>query len=296
VQPISALLPKAGSGGTRGAGLEQHLTRSAKEQLRLPMTVILMTHEAGADGDAVAAAIAQCLGIELFRREHLERKIAERLRIDEGVVRRMLAGNASLLERWMIDRGRLRHAMTEQVVGLAVRGDVLIQTWGIAPVLRPVRHLICLHLRAPVLARECFARRSPTMGEGGMAAETHNSKSVNLPIGGKLSHGLSDVELYDLVINADRICVAQCVEQVRRLALDPLFQPTAASQRLLASLMQETGRSAQPIFGLRGTRAAPALEVVVGRDTIKLRATISSEEAIACVEQHLRGRKDYAAS
>jgi hypothetical protein len=64
---------------------------------------------------------------------------------------------------------------------------------------------------------------------------------------------------------------------------------------MLASLMRETGRSAQPIFGLGGTRAAPALEVVVGRDTIKLRPTISSEEAIACVEQHLRGRKDYAA-
>ena len=76
------------------------------------MTVILMTHEAGADGDAVAAAIAQCLGIELVRREHLERQIAERLRIDEGVVRRMLAGDASLLERWTSDRGRLRHAMT----------------------------------------------------------------------------------------------------------------------------------------------------------------------------------------
>ena len=259
------------------------------------MTVILMTHEAGADGDEVAAAIAQSLGIELVRREHLERQIAERLRIDEGVVRRMLAGDASLLERWMIDRGRLRHAMTEQVVGLAVRGDVLIQTWGIAPVLRPVRHLICLHLRAPALARECFARRSPTMGEGAMAAETHSRKSVSLPISGKLSHGRSDVELYDLVITADRICVAQCVEQVRRLTLDPLFQPTVASQSMLASLMRETGRSAQPIFGLGGTRAAPALEVVVGRDTIKLRPTISSEEAIACVEQHLRGRKDYAA-
>ena len=123
------------------------------------MTVILMTYEAGADGDEVAAAIAQCLGVELVRREHLERQIAERLRIGEGMVRRMLAGNASLLERWMIDRRRLRHAMTEQVVRLAVQGDVLIQTWSIAPVLRPVRHLICLHLRAPALARECFARR-----------------------------------------------------------------------------------------------------------------------------------------
>ena len=216
----------------------------------------------------VAAAIAQCLGIELVRREHLERQIAERLRIDEGVVRRMLAGDASLLERWTSDRGRLRHAMTEQVVRLAVRGDVLIQTWGIAPVLRPVRHLICLHLRAPALARECLARRSPAMGEGAMAAETHSRKSVSLPISGKLSHGRSDVELYDLVITADRICVAQCVEQVRRLTLDPLFQPTVASQSMLASLMRETGRSAQPIFGLGGTRAAPALEVVVGRDTI----------------------------
>jgi hypothetical protein len=133
------------------------------------------------------------------------------------------------------------------------------------------------------------------MGEDGMAAETQDGEAVSLPIVGKRSHGLSDVELYDLVINADRICVAQCVEQVRRLTLDPLFQPTVASQRLLANLMRETGRSSQPIFGLGGTRVASSLEVVVGHDTIKLRPTISSEEAIACVEQHLRGRKDYAA-
>jgi Cytidylate kinase-like family len=259
------------------------------------MTVILMTHEAGADGDEVAAAIAQSLGIELVRREHLERQIAERLRIDEGTVRRMLAGHASLLERWTSDRGRLRRAMTEQVVRLAVQGDVLIQTWGIAPVLRPVRHVICLHLRAPVLARERFARRSPTTGEGGMAAEMNNSESVSLPIGGRLSHGLSDVELYDLVIKADRVSFAQCVEQVRRLTLDPLFQPTAASQSMLANLMRETGRSPQPIFGLGVTRVAPTLQVVVGRDTIKLLPTISSEEAIARVELHLRGMRDHAA-
>jgi cytidylate kinase-like protein len=259
------------------------------------MTVILMTHEAGADGDEVAAAIAQSLGIELVRREHLERQIAERLRIDEAMVRRMLAGNASLLERWTSDRGRLRRAMTEQVVRLAVQGDVLIQTWGIAPVLRPVRHVICLHLRAPVLARECLARRFPTMGEGGTAAETHGSEPVSLPIGRKFSHSRGDVELYDLVMSTDRICVAQCVEQVRRLTLDPLFQPTVASQSMLASLMRETGRSPQPIFGLGGTRVAPALQVLVGRDTIKLLPTISSEEAIARVEQHLRGRKDHAA-
>ena len=259
------------------------------------MTVILMTHEAGAVGDEVAAAIAQCLGIELVRREHLERQIAERLRIDEGTVRRMLAGHASLLERWTSDRGRLRHAMTEQVVRLAVRGDVLIQTWSIAPVLRPVRHLICLHLRAPMLARECLARRSPTMGEGGMAAETHRSEPVGLPGDRKVAHGRCDVELYDLVINADRISVAQCVEQVQRLTLDPLFQPTAASQSMLANLMRETGRPPQPIFGLGGTRVAPALQVVVGRDTIKLLPTISSEEAIARVEQHLRGMRDHAA-
>ena len=135
----------------------------------------------------------------------------------------------------------------------------------------------------------------PNHGRGRMAAKTHRSESVSLPIGGKFSDSRSDVELYDLVTSTDRISVAQCVEQVRRLALDPLFQPTAASQSMLAGLMRETGRSSQPIFGLGGTRVAPALKVVVGRDTIKLLPTISSEEAIARVEQHLRGRKDHAA-
>ena len=38
-----------------------------------------------------------------------------------------------------------------------------------------------------------------------------------------------------------------------------------------------------------------ALEVKIGRQTIRLLSEASNEEAIACVEQHLRGTKDRAA-
>ncbi len=103
------------------------------------------------------------------------------------------------------------------------------------------------------------------------------------------------IECYDLVLNTERMPVDECVEQVRRVAQSPKFQPTAASQAILANFGQEGYNNSLLISDLYARRSAPVLEVHVGSDTIRLSQGMSSEEAIARVEQHLRGRGDRAA-
>jgi hypothetical protein len=112
------------------------------------MTVILITQEIGSRGDEVAAGIAECLDLELVHRERLERCVAERTQIDEATVQRIFKGNTSLLERWVIDERRLSRCMQEEIVRLAVRGDVLVQTWRTVPLLRLIKHVVCVHVCA----------------------------------------------------------------------------------------------------------------------------------------------------
>ena len=100
------------------------------------------------------------------------------------------------------------------------------------------------------------------------------------------------IECYDLVLNTERIPVDECVEQVRRVAQSPHFQPTAASHAMLANFEQEDYNKPLLISDLCAGRSAPVLEVDVGGDTIRLSQEMSSEEAIARVEQHLRGKSD----
>lgn len=254
------------------------------------MTVILVTQEIGSRGDEVAAGIAACLGFELVQGEGIEQCLAERMQISKCTVHRLLEGNASLVERWMVDPRRLLRCMKAEVVKLAARGNIVVRSWGAAALLRPIRHVICVHVYAPARAQLL----PPAAKSGAMVPCRRLQRR-----GAKMSRWLSGereaLEHYDLVLNTERIPLDECVEQVRRLAQGPQFQPTAASRAMLASLGQEACNDALLISDSGAERAAQALEVDVGSDTIRLSPTMSSEEAIARVEQHLRGTKARAA-
>jgi hypothetical protein len=100
------------------------------------MTVIAMTREIGSLGNEVATRVAKRLGLEIVRSEVAAGNVARRLRVAESSVTRYLDGSASLLERWQIDRRKLFHYASEEILGLAQRGNVLIKDWGAATTLR----------------------------------------------------------------------------------------------------------------------------------------------------------------
>ena len=249
------------------------------------MTVILLTQEANSPGDRVAAELAACLGLELVRQEEIEQRVAERMKVDKRSVRRLLEGNASLFETWTIGPNRLVRYMAEEVLELAARGNIVIQSWRATNPLRAIGHVVCVHVcaaRTLALPRSSGTvtpdRRSPR-GRGGLRSWL-------------LAGSWDDSEHYDLALNTERIPLDECVQQVRRLAQGAHFQPTAASRAMLASLAMGACEVSRPVLGSEATGAAPALEVDVAGDTIRLPTQLSNEEAIARVEQHLRGRRD----
>jgi hypothetical protein len=257
----------------------------------MPMTVILLTQEANSRGDQIAAGLSACLGFELVRQEQIEQRVAERMQVSKLTVRRLLEGNASLVETWLIGSNRLVRYVAEEVVKLAARGNIVVQSWRATNYLRLIGHVVCVHV--------CAARPQPP-------ALTRASRTVvpHRPFPCSCARlkcwpfaaNWDDSEYYDLVLNTALMPVDECVQQVCRLAQGSQFQPTSASRAMLASLAMEACEVSMPILGSNATRFAPVLEVDVAGDTIRLPTPVSNEEAIARVEQQLRGRKDCGSS
>jgi hypothetical protein len=64
--------------------------------------------------------------------------------VEPGVVQRYLDGNASLFDRWQVDTRKLSRHTLDQVLNLAMKGDVLIRGWGAAALFQGIRGVLCV--------------------------------------------------------------------------------------------------------------------------------------------------------
>jgi hypothetical protein len=119
------------------------------------MAIIAMTREMATLGQDVAAGLGERLGLDIVHHELVAQDIAERAGMRESEVQRFLGGEASLLERWRVDRARVSRYTAEEILELAVKGNVLIRGWGATYLLRNVPHVLCVRICAPMADRAC---------------------------------------------------------------------------------------------------------------------------------------------
>ena len=205
------------------------------------MPVIAMTREMGTRGKDVAAGLADELGLEVVHHELVERQVAERMELGESAVHRFLEGRSSLLERWKIDSSRLSRYTAEEILQLAVNGNVLIRGWGAAQLLRDVGHIVCVRVCAPMSKR--IAEMKGRLGISDELAvlreieknDGAHTRTIQSLFGGDWQTPLN----YDIVLNTARIPIESCVAQVRLLAESDSFQETPATQAALADRLIE---------------------------------------------------------
>ena len=118
------------------------------------MAVIAMTREMGTLGEDVVAGLAERLGLEVIQHGLVEHDIAENAGLPENKVHQFLEGEASLLERWRMDRRRMRCCTEQEIFELAAKGNVLIRGWGSVYLLRSVPHAFSVRVCAPMEFRE----------------------------------------------------------------------------------------------------------------------------------------------
>lgn len=222
------------------------------------MAVIAFTQEMATLGSDVAAGVCEALGLEMVRHE-VGDVVAGRMQVKKSLIRRLREGKAGPFERWTADEKSISTFTAEEIYDLAVKGNVLIRGWGATMLLRPVSHVPCVRVCAPMELRvqrlmqrletddEKLARHEIEVDDHARA--TRMSEHFNVHWG--------NPDLYDLTLNTERIPVATCVDMVVGLARSASFQETPESRQHLADL----SLAAKARAALKANAATAGIEV-----------------------------------
>ena len=244
------------------------------------MAVIAMTREMATRGKDVAAGLAQRLGLTVVHHEVVEHDIAERCGMRESEVHRYLEGEASLLERWKIDRKRLSLYTAQEILELAVKGNVLIRGWGATYLLRSVAHVVCVRICAPMAMRERVLMERLGISDPALARREieRNDAAHNGTMQRMLGVDWTDASLYAIVLNTGRLSIEDCIEHIVRLTASAAFQETAQSRGALIDRLVET--RVREALDRRFGSAMPGFDAVVSGGKVTLIGATSDERLI----------------
>ncbi len=228
------------------------------------MPLIAMTREMGSLGKDVAAAVSARLGKPLVHHEIID-QLANKMRLRKSHVIRFLGGKANIWERLTTDKTSLSIYTADETLALADSGNVaVIRGWGAAHLLRPIRHVICVRVCAPVNVRvQRMMQRLNTDDEEFVTNEIKLSEEAYTAIT-RRHFGISwqHSDQYDLVLNTERVSIEECADAVMGLVNDPQFQETEQSRQMLANLALETHVRA----ALRADPRTSKMQVAISAD------------------------------
>jgi cytidylate kinase len=238
--------------------------------------VIAMTMELGVRGNEVAAGVAATLGIAVVSNDLAER-VAGKAKVKQSLVQRLREGKASLLERLWAPDEAIALGTAEEVFGLAQKGNVLIRGWGSTLLLRPVPHIPCVRVCAPIEARvRTLMERLGTGDDAYVRAEIEASDEAHAAaMQGRFKVSWGDALLYDLTLNTARLSIGSCVEQVVALTLRPEFRETPESRAKLADLALES--RVRAALGAAATTANVDVTIVANGGRIALRGMVADD-------------------
>jgi cytidylate kinase len=202
------------------------------------VTVIAITREMGSLGKDVAAGLSEVFGVPLVYHEVIDH-LADRMRVRKSHVQRLLDGSAGLLERLTADKTSLSIFSDDEIVSFATQGKgAVIRGWGATHLLRAIPHAVCLRICAPFEVRKRrMLERLGTGDEQGVAQEIRQNDEAHGAIMRRhFAVEWAAPELYDVVLNTERLSVAECVDKVARVVKSEAFAETDESRRRLEDL------------------------------------------------------------
>ncbi len=223
------------------------------------MPVIAMTQEMATLGKDVALGVCEALGLQQVRHE-VGDVVAGRMQVKKSLIRRIREGKAGKVEKWSADERTISIFTAEEVLDLALKGNVLIRGWGGTLLLREVEHIPTIRVCAPVELRvKRLMERLETDDEELARHEIEQDDAARAArMGEHFNVTWGDPTLYDLTLNTDRVPIPTCVDQVVALVKSPAFQETPASRQHLADLaLQARARGA-----LRADSRTAAIDIL----------------------------------
>lgn len=248
------------------------------------MAVIAMTQEMATLGKDVALGVCEALGLQQVRHE-VGDVVAGRMQVKKSLIRRIREGKAGKVEKWSADERTISIFTAEEIFDLAVKGNVLIRGWGATLLLRPVPHIPCIQVAAPMELRvRRLMERLETDDEELARREIEADDAARASRMGELFNvHWGDPSLYDLTINTERVSIPTAVDQVLALVRAREFQETAASRRMLEDLaLQARARAA-----LRADERAADIDITldVAGGAVTLRGIVMDDREKALGEE-----------
>jgi cytidylate kinase len=202
------------------------------------MPLIAMTREMGSLGKDVAAEVARRIGRNVVHHEIID-NLANKMRLRKSHVMRFLEGKSGIWERMTTDKTSLSIYTADELFALAENEHIgVIRGWGAAHLLRMCPHVIAVRVCAPfelrvkrMLERLNTGDRDFVENEIRLSEEAHGA-ITRRHFGVSWQHS----DLYDLVLNTERLTVDECADAVMEVLEDSEFQETAESKRVMRNL------------------------------------------------------------
>jgi len=227
------------------------------------MTVIALTEEMGSLATDVADQLAADLGLAVMRHEVID-NVSTRMHVPTSLINRLREGKAGTLERLRADKASLAVYMTEEVLEVAARGNVVLRGWGATCLLRTVPHVVCVRVTRPFAQRVAWLREQLGADDIAFVEEEirRSDRAHAARMQAQFGVTWGDPLLYDLVLNTDRLSVETCARQIAALAQRPEFAETDASRARL----QNMALAARVRAALRADAATRHIDVTVDGD------------------------------
>lgn len=235
------------------------------------MTVIAMTREMGSMGRDVALGLAEELNLDLMQHQ-IVAQIADKMHMRETTVNRFLEGKSGMFERWGVNENNLSLYTTEEILEVAMKGNVLIRGWGATYVLRSVPHALCVRVCASKVNRARVLMERIGLEDQDLAMkEIERNDAAHY----RTMHGLFNVDwqdplLYDLVLNTDRLSVEACSSVIKHTLTDQMFQETPESLAVLEHMALEARVRSALRNDSRTARPSSSFDVKVEKDSKKV--------------------------
>ena len=248
------------------------------------MTVIALTQEMGSLAKDVAETLAGHLGLQVMRHEVVDH-VSSRMHVPTSLINRLREGKAGTLERLRADRESLAVYMTEEVLDIAARGNVVLRGWGATCLLRAVPHVVCVRVTRPFEQRVAWLQEHLGNDDAAFVAEEirRSDRAHSARMNEQFGVTWGDPLLYDLVLNTGRVSVESCVQQIASLAQRPEFAETEASRAMLHSLALE----ARVRSALRADEATKEVDITIasGAGHIVLRGMVLDADELPAAER-----------
>ena len=248
------------------------------------MPVIALTQGMGSLAQDIAEQLASELGIATLQHEVADR-VATKMHVSKSLISRLRSGKAGTFERLKADRQAIAIYTNEEVLEAAARGNVVLRGWGATALLRSVPHVPCIRILRPFAKRVQWLMTELDTDDVEMAeAEIRRSDEANASrMHEQFGVNWGEPVLFDLVLNADRLSVDTCVQQIKALLARPEFTETEASRATLLALAVH----ARVRAALRANEATREVNVTIeGQgDRIALRGIVVNAAERASAEQ-----------